>query len=65
MDALPGSDDSLIVQKLIMAWDDEVEVVNTLEEVERWLQNQEVCMMCSSLATIRLSLWLYFLRVLL
>ncbi|GAW09064.1 hypothetical protein LENED_011193 [Lentinula edodes] len=41
MDALPGSDDSLIVQKLIMAWDDEVEVVNTLEEVERWLQNQE------------------------
>ncbi|KAJ3739034.1 hypothetical protein DFH05DRAFT_710155 [Lentinula detonsa] len=41
MDAPPANDDSEIVQKLILAWDDELEVVNVLEEVEQWLQRTE------------------------
>ncbi|KAJ4474277.1 hypothetical protein J3R30DRAFT_653268 [Lentinula aciculospora] len=41
MDAPPGDDDSAIIQKLILAWDDEVEVVDVLEEVELWLQRTE------------------------
>ncbi|KIK57311.1 hypothetical protein GYMLUDRAFT_754114 [Collybiopsis luxurians FD-317 M1] len=42
MDPPPNDNENAIVQKLIMAWDDEVEVVNVLEEVDRWLDRTEV-----------------------
>ncbi|KAF5390993.1 hypothetical protein D9757_004046 [Collybiopsis confluens] len=41
MDPPPNSDENAMVQKLIMAWDDEVEVVGVLEEIERWLERTE------------------------
>ncbi|KAE9399628.1 hypothetical protein BT96DRAFT_820341 [Gymnopus androsaceus JB14] len=35
MDPPPENDESMIIRKFVMAWDDEVEVVNALEEVDR------------------------------
>lgn len=42
MDPPPENDEGLMIQKFIMSWDDEVEVVNALEEVDKWLERSEV-----------------------
>lgn len=38
----PENDEGVMIQKFIMAWDDEVEVFNVLEEVDEWLERSEV-----------------------